>query len=237
MYLLLNDVFELISPLGPLLWAKEKAIEVATQIGLKSSSSEITESYSNFLMNKQKKTPQIARKTISPQPEKKQQVFDATKDLESITKLSKGERLLIEEMVAHPECASHKKITQVLDLVSKDEVKRFVYQLRDFIFEIDESEYPSMVVNLSSDDEYSLDIKEAIGAGIFKYVKSSLNEKVMEKLLNDFEFKLREEKLTSKRDYFLQQETQITTPDEREKILQIIFEAEKELNKLRSKKI
>ena len=132
--------------------------------------------------------------------------------------LSKTEKLLVQELVQLPALFSEEKTLELLDLVSSDEVKKYIGKVRKVILEIDEGEYSSVVSNLTSSQEYSPELREAVSSALFKYKVRELDTKTKSKILSDLKTKLQMELLKNKKDEI--------------KKLQLVCESDEEMNKL-----
>lgn len=232
---LLHEIFELLTPLGTNLMANELAIQYAKQLGINSTNEQIANDYKQFYSQKQKKSfrPEPAVRPPSSQSTAAPAKTEQTRE-ELPASLSAKEQMIIEEIVAHPETLKSDKLANLLDFSSHPDVKQFVWELKEFLLEIDDSQYHKLVMNFASGDLYSLEIQQAVSKGLFKYVPSQLNDKVIERILSDLEFKLREEKLLGKKEIALNQQRNAQTSDEKTDAMKLIHQLDKELQQLKS---
>jgi DNA primase len=109
--------------------------------------------------------------------------------------LTAVETRLLQNLVQHPELLLQEEIAELLDFVGNDEVKGYILKLRELMYEIDESEYASVVQSLLSDDHYSAELTAVVGGALYRYQETSLNEKVSLKMIEDIKKNLQVEQL------------------------------------------
>lgn len=240
--LVMEKGFELLSPLGESLAATERIMTMARKLGIKSDSTQILKNYTTYLESQKKRavryTPaKVAEVAI---PEENHQHFTGEADkhespIVRVAVIGRSEKRLLQVLVQHPECLTHDKVSGLLDLVENDEVKRYVSRLQSLVYEIDEKEFFSFASNLLNSEDYSLELKELAGAELFKYQPTtSLNEKVIEKMLSDLKKKLEEDQLKTKRDDLRRLQKECTTNEEEQKILSQITELQIKINDLKN---
>ena len=237
---ILNRAFEIMSPLRKHLAASERVASLAKRLGLKAEPAQIVKTYEEFLEKIEAKEKATARfqpklKTAEPMAELDENENGdhypglsalEISELELQSKvlalpkiiLSKTEKLLVQELVQLPALFSEEKTLELLDLVSSDEVKKYIGKVRKVILEIDEGEYSSVVSNLTSSQEYSPELREAVSSALFKYKVRELDTKTKSKILSDLKTKLQMELLKNKKDEI--------------KKLQLVCESDEEMNKL-----
>lgn len=244
---LLKEMFELVSPLKNELSATERLIHMAKRLGLNSGAEQILSAYGDFL--KAQKSPAPAYQALEPARKSNAQDHEVVPNLELETplevenieevRLTRGLKLLVSELTAHPECIMHKTIGELLDLVHHNEVKSYVLRLRNLIFEIDEGEYPKLVQELINKENYALELKEVIGAALFSFKPhdpANKDNQIIEKLLLDVRFEM-------EKDFLFQRKIEIKnllknciTEEEMNVIMTQLLKVDKELNSLKSQK-
>lgn len=114
--------------------------------------------------------------------------------------MSRAEKQLLQELVQLPMLFSEENSLELLDFVTSDEVKKYVGKVKKLILEIDESEYPSVISNLTNGPEYSLELREAVSSALFKYKVRELDSKTKLKIIHDLKVKLQMELLKTEKD-------------------------------------
>ena len=252
---LLQQIFAIIAPLKDGLVAKEKVIQVARAIGLQSSSDDIVLAYKQFLNDQEtfvKKGPKST--TASPsisttqpteitsdydQYHSEEEHFEQPQDSQILEKMplpppTRLEGLMLEKIVNHPECLDAPQMAEILDLMGNNEVKQFILWLKKIYLEIDDNEYINIIKTKLSSDEYNKDIKDLVASALFHCNFSRLENKVMEKLMNDFLFRLQEDSLKRQRDELKTKQKNSLTQEESFKIISEIQNLEQRLFELKS---
>lgn len=191
----LNSVFALLEPLGENLGAVERAISSAKRLGLSAGPSEIVQAYKKFIVSQQKKGPKALQKTKAQVAPEQKTVIEPAHPRPTSTKLTKLERLFVQEMVSHPECASSDEVEEILDLVGQNEVQKLVRWLRDIYYDIEDSQYIQIVNAHIAEAEYELEIRELVGSSLFRFNGEALEDKVRDKLLFDIKNRFIQDKL------------------------------------------
>ncbi|MFA6238901.1 MAG: DNA primase [Bacteriovorax sp.] len=255
---ILNNAFELVSPLRTHLAAIERIVAFAKKLGLKSESAQIVKNYEDFLAGIEAKEKTAARFQSKPKNAEKntQLTGDETESSEEgkspleISELnlqskvevaprrilSKTEKLVVQELVQLPMLFSEENSLELLDFVTSDEVKKYIGKVRKVILEIDESEYASVISNLTSSPEYSTELREAVASALFKYKVRELDSKTKSKLIGDLKVKLQMELLKNKKDEIKKLQQICNSESEMTQLLQSLSEVEKNLQALKKSK-
>ncbi len=265
---ILNNAFELISPLRSHLAAIERVVAFAKRLGLKSESSQIVKNYEEYLaVNEAKEKASLRFQTKVKKVEKiysdesdDQSEYPEYNDLEEhrgngkslleISELdheklsaelpkiimSRAEKHLLQELVQLPVLFSEENSLELLDFVTSDEVKKYVGKVKKLLLEIDESEYLSVISNLTNGPDYSLELREAVSSALFKYKVRELDSKTKAKIIHDLKIKLQMELLKTEKDQIkiLQQNCQ--SESEMIKFLQSLSAIEKSLQDFKKTK-
>lgn len=259
---LLHEVFAIIAPLKEGLVAKEKVIQCARSIGLQSSSDDIVLAYTQFLnelessvkkFNKPQKQKKI--ESVSRPPEVtydyehyEQDNFHEVDYQEQINAEqappldekpafpppTRLEGLMLEKIISHPECLDASQMVEILDLMGNNEVKQFILWLKKIYLEIDDNEYINIIKTKLSSDEFTKDIKDLVASALFHCNFSRLENKVMEKLMNDFLFRLQEDSLKKQRNELKTRQKNSLTQEESLSIISEIQNLEQRLFELKS---
>lgn len=242
---ILNRAFEMMSPLGSHLAASERVVGLAKRLGLKAEPAQIVKTYEEFLEKIEAKEKALARfrpKTKMAEQDEMEtlEISELSlQDQESVTQLppektlSKTEKLVVQELVQLPSLFSEEKTLELLDFVSSLEVKKYIGKVRKVILEIDESEYSSVISNLTSSPEYSLELREAVSSALFKYKVRELDSKTKIKILHDLKTKLQMELLKDRKDEIKKLQRACDSEEEMTKLLQSLSEIEVSLQALK----
>lgn len=253
---ILNQAFELIAPLRSHLSAIERLGAFAKRLGLKSESAQIVKNYEEFLAVIESKERNAARfqpkpKVVEPHPHQEEgeeeieginQLEISELDLQSKEYtapkriLSKTEKLVVQELVQLPVLFSEENSLELLDFVTSDEVKKYIGKVKKVLLEIDESEYSSVISNLTSGPEYSTELREAVSSALYKYKVRELDSKTKSKLIHDLKVKLQMELLKNKKEEILGLQQSCESESEMNKLLLSLSEVEKSLQSLKKAK-
>lgn len=253
---ILNQAFELIAPLRSHLSAIERLGSFAKRLGLKSESAQIVKSYEEFLAVIESKERNAAR--FQPKPkvvEHHPHQEEGEEEIEGINQLeiseldlqskeytapkrilSKTEKLVVQELVQLPVLFSEENSLELLDFVTSDEVKKYIGKVKKVLLEIDESEYSSVISNLTSGPEYSTELREAVSSALYKYKVRELDSKTKSKLIHDLKVKLQMELLKNKKEEILGLQQSCESESEMNKLLLSLSEVEKSLQSLKKAK-
>ncbi|MCO4795079.1 MAG: DNA primase [Bacteriovoracaceae bacterium] len=233
---ILENCFEIVAPLGTGLSATERLVKMAKSIGLKSDSSQIIESYKDFLSGVKEPPPQKVEEIqeVVSEIETPPEYYEEPVQIEN--NLHPVEVRLLKGLVQHPECLERDEISELLDFVTTNEVKEYILGLKEIIYEIDESEYSSVVSRITSQGHYSKELSQSVYEALKKHQPSILNDKIIEKLLSDLKVKLQEDSLKTKRALIKNQTSNCTTEEELNDLMRQLMKIDKELSGLRSQK-
>lgn len=249
---ILELVFELVSPLEEGLFASEKIIQVSKRLMLQSSAEQINKAYSDYLKSKVKPFPKKSNEqrdpTVAEMPynaslietAKALDELDAPIEKTAPLKLTKGEKILLNEIVQHPELLMRGNITELLDLVVHNEVKNYLLRLKNLIFEIEESEFPQLLKNLLAQEDLPLAIKEVVSSGLFGYrAHDPANKvaKIMEKLLADIKRELEKDRLMIQKKELKGLLKTCQTQEEANTLMKKLSELDRELTMMKTQRI
>lgn len=244
---ILNKAFEILSPLKMELSATERVVSFAKRLGLKADSAQIVKSYQDHLSKSFEKPKFI--------PAKKEQVVEESASHDSFLALessdessfhietspppiflSRMEKLLVQEVVQLPSLLSMDKMTEILDLVSNDEVKKYIGKIRKITMEVDDREYESVVLNLTNSPEYSIDLREVVTSAFYNYKPKDADNKMKQRLLFDLKIKLQMEQLKNKKDEIKKLQLTCESEEEMTRLLTMLTEVEKSIQLLKNSK-
>ncbi len=229
---ILQKVFEVISPLKNTLSATERAVTWAKRLGLQSDSSSIIKSYTDFLEGSQRVKVAAPHKIES---EELLEVGELERGKVRIDrKLTSVETSLLQELVQHPELLLNDEITELLDFVGNIDVKEYILKLKDLMYEIDESEYPSVVSTLMNQDNLSAEITAVAGGALYRYRRTSLDEKVALQMIADIKKRLQVQQLKEEKNSLKLEQAQAQTQEEQQRVLTELLEIDKKISQVRA---
>lgn len=229
---LLQQFFAILAPLGMELAATERLSALAKRIGLTSDSSQVAKTYEDFLQNRGRPVVHVAP---APEPVQPVAVENEPAVIRARTELAKVEQLLLQELILCPELLSRSEISELLDFVRSNEVKTYILRLRDLVYEVDESEFARVVLEMTSSEEFSLELKEIAGAAIFKYRPHSPDTKVMDKMIKDLSIKAQEVDLKEQREEVKRLQRQAVTHEDSERLLHELAALDRKLQSLKKR--
>ncbi len=205
----LEKMYELLAPLGDSMVATERLVSKALALGLKSGADQVIHEYKNFLStqktakkNFSSSDPQISEARISkvssfilPSPPQPTDFAEKEKNIP----LLPGDKLLLQELLLNPSCLEDKNLSQLLDYIASNEVKRYVKTLRDLFFEIDEGEYITMVSAHLGSQDIPIEIKEVVGSSLYRFRPTQLDDAMRKKLVRDLIVRVQKDNLIAKR--------------------------------------
>lgn len=236
---LLNQIFEVLSPLKDSLSATERAVSWAKKLGLQSDSSTIIRNYSEYIKGNNTAsapTPPVVDFEGPPPGWEEENPFEGEVHEERVNierHITSVETRLLQNLVQHPELLLLDEIAELLDFVGNDEVKGYILKLSELMYEIDETEYPSIVNSLMSDEHYSAELIAIAGGALYKYRETSLNEKVAQKMIEDIKKKLQVEQLLEEKNFLKKRHLSAQTKDEQMDILSQLIAVDKKLADVR----
>jgi len=231
---ILHKMFEFISPMGNTLFAKERVQYIAKRLELKSDSESLSKAYENHLEANIKPTyasPPPEQRTPPPQPEDETEIPAEISHKNLAHEIFKHDRILLQEIVQNPELLLREKAAQILDNVESSEVKIFVSELKNLIYEIDDSGYENSVKAMLSSDKYSTELSAIVGGVIYQHKPIDLEDSIADKILEDLDVKINQLKLNQKRDQLRQKQKEATDETKRLQILKELVDLEKQINK------
>ena len=156
--------------------------------------------------------------------------------MENKTHLTKIERLIVQELVQLPTVLSSVNLSELLDLVTSNEVQKYIGKVSRLILEIDESEYVSLVSKLTDSDEFSADLKEAAKGALYLYKPMELDKKNSARLLHDLKIKVQLETLKIQKEGLNQAQKKCNNDLEMQTILNQLTDIEKKIQILKKAK-
>jgi DNA primase len=232
---ILHQVFAHLLPMKEHLLATERIIDAAKRLNLRSDPATILEQYKKFISTSKEKAPfaPLKPKNTSIEAEEPQ-----TPMLESIlshgipmpetASLNRSEKLVLKELVAHPEFLTHPNLDEFLASIKHDEVKRLIHWLVKIYFEIDDSEFISIVQDELQTGGYSKEIFDVATEALFND-GTIYDEKVMTRLLKDYQKMLKLDQLKAKRKLLVEKQKTSETQTEVDSILTEISIIDKEI--------
>ncbi|MBT7610249.1 MAG: DNA primase [Bacteriovoracaceae bacterium] len=235
--ILLNKAFSIVAPLGTGLGATERLVKVARMIGLNSDSASITENYKDFL-GQEHKAPKKQKNEEYQEVENlfQDEFFEENYQPNALPPLLAVEKRLIRELIKHPECLIHQEISDLLDFVSSNEVKKYLSELKDLFYEIDEKEYSSMVRSVTLANSYGQELTETALQSTEYFVGIDLPTETLDQIMKDLRTKLEEDHLKTLRRNLNNRKSQCQTENDLNKLMKEIIELDKKLIDLNNQK-
>ena len=229
---ILHQAFELVSPLQLNLAGTERVVSFARRLGLKAEPAQIIKNYSEYF-----KAPK-EEKVIPALKETEEASFsnETPVIVENTNRLSKIEKILVQELVQLPSVLSSVNLSELLDLVTSHEVKKYIEKVSRLTLEIDESEYVSVVSKLTDNSEYSTDLKEAARGALYLYRSAELDKKNKARLVHDLKIKLQMEVLKFQKEELTLLQKKCNDELEMQNILNQLTGIEKKLQILKKSK-
>lgn len=241
---LLNQVYELLAPLGEDLRSEERIKDAAKRLKITSDSDTVMEGFHRFLTKKpqefKRQEPQVlsfkSKAPLAPSPLTKNVPKKPNSAIKPETKYSKAEKSLIEEITKHPELLSKGNIGALLDFVEHDEVKVYVSRVKEFLLEIDDSGYKNFILDFLTTGQVDGELEKIVRMALVQHESTELNDKLLEKHLAGIGERLKLALLKKKEDGLVAKMKNITDDAEQDAILAEITTVKIEINNLKSQK-
>jgi DNA primase len=237
---IMHYIFELVSPLKEHLSATERIVNAAKSLGLRSDSATIIESYREFLSRQKEKTPhKVERPKLEVVEEELNQEHLEAQNLQGsiLSQVSlpptKSEKLVMREILCHPEFLTHLKLDEFLATIGHDEVKRLIQWLVKIYLEIDDAEYVSIVQDEIQYGGYSKHIMDIGTEALFQY-GNKYNEKVILRLVKDYQLILKTDQLKLRRKDLVARQKLSPSQQEVDLILSEILKLDREILNLKN---
>lgn len=233
---ILQRVFAILAPLKEHLAASERIMSAAKTLKFGSDSATILQDYKVFLSRQKEKVVVVEKQRleeVETELAEQQSIAEAQKEIpvQESGPLSKAEKVFLKEIISHPEFLTHLNRDEFLAYISHVEVKKLVHWLTKMYFEIDESEYVQMVQDELNDGGYTKEIKDLGTDALFKH-GNKLNEKVMQRLLIDYQRNLKRDQLNFKKKELEELQKVAQSQNEVNHLLGEIYKIAVEISKL-----
>jgi DNA primase len=245
---ILHKAFDVVAPLRLDLAATERVAGLAKRLGLKAEPSQIIKNYEDHLSktaDKPKFTQAKKEVTQNEEASYRDEDFIPQENIETPFSvehsppehyLSKMEKLLVQELVQLPALLNMDKMNEILDLVTNDEVKKYIGKIRKITMEVDDREYESVVLNLTNTPEYSIDLREVVTAAFYNYKHKDADKKTKQRILFDLKNKLHMEQLKNKKEEIKKLQQTCESDIEMTNLLIQLTEVEKNIQILKNTK-
>ena len=127
-------------------------------------------------------------------------------------------------------------MNEILDLVTNDEVKKYIGKIRKITMEVDDREYESVMLNLTNSPEYSVDLREAVTAAFYNYKHKDADTKTKSRILFDLKNKLHMEQLKNKKEEIKKLQQNCESDELMTSLLNQLNEVEKNIQTLKNSK-
>ncbi|MBC7714858.1 MAG: DNA primase [Rhizobacter sp.] len=244
---ILEKASEILSPLKNDLAATERVVRFAKRIGFSAEPALITKRYEDYLSKntekpkfaQAKKEVEVDENSYSDSDFIPESVDETPFDISEYSPeiyLTKMEKMFLQEVVQLPSLLNMDKMNEILDLVGNDEVKKYIGKIRKITMEIDDSEYESVLLNLTNSPEYSIDLREVVTSAFYNYKPKDADTKTKQRILFDLKIKLHTEQLKNKKDEIKKLQQSVESDIEMTNLLNQLLDVDKELQKLKNAK-
>jgi DNA primase len=234
---LLQEIFNWLSPLKENLWALEKISTLPQLLQLQSDAPTLVQKYKEYLQNKEgqsfhqlKSTTTVGTQQVPPENGPSTPIISRPRPI------SRAEKLTLTELIRYPAILSHGDFTFVLDRIPSPGVKRLVLDLKNLYFEVEESEFHTLMKDFLLGEKFDLEIRGILANTFFSTMPEFVDDKVQNKLLRDITLQLELEKLLMERDQLKEEQKNCHDFEKREKIIVEINAKEKQLQNLKLKR-
>lgn len=198
----LQQIFQLLAPIGDNLSATERLGNWGKLLQLESDTGQIVAAYRHFLAKGKISGPLELPVVSKSSPRLLAKAPMATEEaVAPANKLNKIDKLILREVLLNPGLLTLPEVKDLLAFTDHDEVKIFVLRLVDLVYEIEESEFPGMANDLSNSETFSAEFRRLVASNLFSVAseKAPMNTKIAERICRDLKRILQEEKLKFKR--------------------------------------
>jgi len=236
---ILQQIFELVSPLKENLIATEKVLQAAKTLGLKSDSSTILNQYKDFLSHTKSKTfPNPTKTALSIEEEKlnlkNNEVPVSSSNTENSSILiPNSEKIFLKELICHPEFLTHIDKDDFLAIIKHPEVRKLFEWLATIYSEIDDAEYLNIVQDELQQGLYSKELVN-IGTEALFNNGNKYSDKVIAKMLRDYKTMLQTEEMKLKRKELVLKQKSASSQLEIDQILNEIAKIDRVIHSLKN---
>lgn len=236
---IMNQIFEVLAPLKENLLATERVIDAAKTLEIRSDSATVLSMYKDYLAKRKEgpiraaQAPRVQQIQVEDQTHQEETPAPAN-PVPTTRALGKSERVVLKEILSHPESLTQPEMEEILAIIEHPEVKRFVYWLVNIFLEIDEAEYVTIVQDELNSGSYSKELIDVGTEALFQHSGLKLNEKVLSRMLKDYRLMLKGDYLKQKRREFVENQGQAHSQEEVQFYLSEISKIDKELLALKN---
>lgn len=236
---IMNQIFEVLAPLKENLLATERVIDAAKTLEIRSDSATVISMYKDYLAKRKEgpiraaQAPRVQQIQVEDQTHQEETPAPAN-PVPTTRALGKSERVVLKEILSHPESLTQPEMEEILAIIEHPEVKRFVYWLVNIFLEIDEAEYVTIVQDELNSGSYSKELIDVGTEALFQHSGLKLNEKVLSRMLKDYRLMLKGDYLKQKRREFVENQGQAHSQEEVQFYLSEISKIDKELLALKN---
>jgi DNA primase len=251
---LLNQIFELLAPLGGHLLAMERVYHAAKVLGLKSQAEALSHQYQDYLQKNFKPPklfPALESKMREDKQEDNSQLIQNSQDEAKSPKLlsnmnpekvqsplttlgpyPKTEGQFLKTLLDHPECINHPQLYEILAHCTHPEVKQCVSWIQSVYPEIDEREYESVLSMEAFTDRWSGQLKALVAEVIQLRNATVWDQKTRDRWMKDLKTKIVFDQLKDKRKQLVAQQLNAETDLQAQEYMLQVTQIDKELQNL-----
>lgn len=226
----LEQAFALLSPLESGLSATERIVQVAKNLQINTTPDLIIENYKEYLKSLAKKNS--AYKSIEVEEEVFQPIAQTDPELTS------GEKLLIKQILLHPDTLEDARMSEILDLITNFGVKQYISNVENLYFEVDEFEFLKLLKELHHQEGIPKEVGQIVGSVLYQYRSQKRFEKEqLDKFFLDLKKRITEDALIHQKKNLKAQSAHCRSENEMQNLMREIMIIDKKLNDIRSQKL
>ena len=237
---LLHGLYRLMKPLGKGLQAREKIAFWARELGLQSDLESIFKDYVSYCrmgegrMDKGRPLSVSVPSANARSSPSRQEKFKEDGLGPREGNLSRGDRILLQEVVLCPQILICEKFEELLDFTQNNEVKLFILGLDKLWDKINDGEYERVLLAYLSDDDYSLELTTFVGGLLAKYRPGQFDSGTLDKMIVQISQSMRESQIKEKREKLKEKQRVSKTREESNQLLMEFVRLDKEFAELRA---
>ena len=232
---LLHKLYRLVKPLGKGLAAKEKIAFWSKALGLKSDPESIFQDYELYCGEERRP---LARSAPLPPSPSEAGTPSSTGGKSGVLerRLSRGDKILLKEVILCPQMLICEKFRELLDFVQNSEVKLFILGLERKWEEINDGEYERVLLAYLANDEYSLELTTFVGSFLARYRPCQNDNAMLGKMIVQIGRAMKANQIKEKREALRERHRASKTREESDRLLMEFALLDKEAVELRSAK-
>jgi DNA primase len=238
---LLNAIFELLSPIGDHLLAHEHLAKYGKKLGFSSGPEYLSQQYLRYLSNgkNDSSSQDIPRSTsqINEVPKKPaspaQHQIDS--DEKTTTDPSLNEQLLLKEILHYPDVMLYIKFEEFLDDTDRTGLFGFLKEIQVLYNEVEQEDFFKLLKELVASRTDWNPYKKLIYSLLYENEPESIKKDELKIIALDLKLKIKENRIKARRSILMQKHQQATRTEEINDLLTKIHQINQEILNLRNK--